>query len=101
MDDLENLPLSDEEEEEESPVQQKVMKKYFGNKSKASGDGGWKDTSKWKIIGASVAAFLLLSNPWVLGMLQKIPYLGGNNMTELLASSVMFLVLMISIVFFL
>jgi hypothetical protein len=32
----------------------------------------------WKLLGATIGAFLLFANPWIDGMLSKIPYCSGT-----------------------
>lgn len=100
MDSLENLPTSDDEVEL-PPQQAAVMNKYFGDSSSSKSSGSpWKDTNKWKIIGMAAVAFLALANPWVQAMLARAPYFGGNDMTTMLLSLLLFVILMIAIVMF-
>jgi uncharacterized membrane protein len=99
MDEIEDLPTNEEEEEEVSQEDEEILDKHFGKEAPKS--TGWTDTSKWKIVGGALAAFLALSNPWVRDLISKIPRVGGNNMTELLASLGLFLVIMIVVVFLL
>lgn len=96
MDDLENLPTS---EEEAVPAgDQEIMDKYFKKPEESSERTSGACGGKWKTIGISALVFLALANPWVSSLFQKIPYLGGNNMTELLAMVMTFLVITSTIV---
>lgn len=97
MDSLDTLPL-EENEKDLAPQQQQLMDKYLGA---PAGESGSKDGEKWKYIGYAVIAFLLLSNPWVQDLLNKAPYLGGNNLKVLALTTVIFAVLMMIINFFL
>jgi|688.fasta_scaffold05356_19 hypothetical protein len=33
----------------------------------------------WKLLGATICAFLLFANPWIDGLLSKIPYCSGTS----------------------
>lgn len=101
MDDIENLPIEDEEEEI-SQEDEELLDKHFGKGDEEGSDAsGWTDSSKWKIIGGALVSFLILANPWVRDLISRIPRVGGNNMTELLATLIGFLIMMIVVVFLL
>lgn len=96
MDELENLPTS---EEEAVPAgDQEIMDKYFKKSEESTEKSSGSSIGKWKIIGVSALVFLALANPLMNSLFQKLPYLGGNNMTELLAMVMTFLVITSTIV---
>jgi len=97
-DNLDDLLLDDEEM---PPAQRNSLNTYLGPSKKSKSKSGWKDTSKWKLIGAAVITFALLANPWVQGMMDNVPYLGGNDLTVTLFATVLFAIAMTCFVFFL
>lgn len=99
MDSLDSLPTSDDETEL-PPQQAEVMNKFFGASQEKPKASPWKDMSKWKTVGLATVAFLLISNPWIQAMLNHVPYFGGNDMTSMLFSVILFVLLMTVIVMF-
>lgn len=104
MDALDQLPVSDDDSSEsQASGSEAVMNKYFEPKSSTSSKDSaspWKSVDKWKIVGMAAVAFLVLANPWTQGMLSQVPYFGGNDMTTMVLSLLLFVILMIAIVMF-
>lgn len=77
MDNLDELP---EAEYDQSPNEQQVMNRFFdkgenGNKANKSGDKkGITSRINFKKLGGVVVAFIIVANPWIDGILEKIPY---------------------------
>ena len=102
MESLEDLPLDDRTKNAPlSPEGKAKIKNFVGaapkSKSHSSASG---EDSKWKIIGYIAIAFLALANPWINGLLSKLPYVGGNNITEFLTATVIFIITVIIIEFY-
>ena len=83
------------------------MEKYIGGAPQNS-QGNLSDskpssvtpTSGWTKIGYLTVAFLALANPIVMSLLSKLPYVGGNSITEFLVSVVLFVIAAIFIEFY-
>lgn len=97
MDSLASLPPKNDTVK--TPEEEEIMKQLFPEPSKnneenqkSGNTGGELSPSNtpsaqknappakinWKLIGATVGAFLLFANPWVDGILSKIPYCSGT-----------------------
>ena len=110
MDKLEDLPVKNDTVV--SPQENNIMDEYFGgnngqNAAQMSAQGAQhqnKDETKrasinWKLIGYSALIFVLLANPWVDGMFEKMPYC-SNTMLILALKVMIFIVAMVSISYF-
>jgi len=95
MDSLENLPISDEES---SSNQDEIMDKYFGSLNEQKGNKML--SSKWALVGYATLFFIILANPWSQSLINKLPYFGGNDMTLMIFSAVLFVLFMIIVVLF-
>lgn len=75
MDSLEDLP---EGEETQTSSEKEIMERFFDN----SGNSEDKDDKKntllgrinWKLLGATIGAFMLVANPWIDSIIEKLPY---------------------------
>lgn len=73
MEKLDDLPTK--ENAQPSPEQHALMDKFFGE---APEEKGFMEKMQLKKVFAFVIAFGLLANPWVDGLLSKIPYLSNG-----------------------
>lgn len=78
MDNLNNLPTSNAPID---PEEEKVLQKYFSNPGKEvttsptpTSSSTTSKSSFWKIFGYTLILFMLLGNPWIDGMMCKVPY---------------------------
>ena len=100
MESLSDLPLEDEDRKL-SQKDKEIMHKNIGGgapskKSKKSDDS----EGVWRKIGYIIIAFAVLANPWVSGLLSKIPYIGGNSITEFIFALVIFTIAVAVIEFY-
>jgi hypothetical protein len=105
MDDLDSLPTNEDTEidEEQSEQLRNVVGApadagSSGKSSKKS--GGWFDGTKWKIIGIVAVIFAILVNPFMRGMVAKVPYVGGSEWGQFGFISVVFTIALIIVVLF-
>lgn len=80
MDQLETLPKSSTKM---TPQEKNVMTTYFNDTapdSSTEADGGDSDAPgiNWKCLAYLIGLFVLLANPWIDGILTKIPYCEDN-----------------------
>jgi hypothetical protein len=99
MDKLEDLPV----DEDSTPTEKgtAILNKFFTkpNESKKP-KSKWADIDKWKLIGYAAVLFVLLANPFTQDLLHKAPYFGGNGMSVMLLSLVLYVLILIALVMF-
>jgi hypothetical protein len=105
MDDLDTLPVDEETEIDEEQSEQ--LRSVVGAPADAGGSGksskkskGWFDGAKWKIIGIVAVIFAILANPFMKGMVSKIPYVGGSDWTQFGFIATVFTIALILVVLF-
>ena len=107
MDNLDELP---EAEYSQSPNEQQVMTRFFdgngdadakknGGAGKNGGKSGRMSRVNFKRLGAAVVAFIAVGNPWVDGILEKIPY-AQSPVSKLGIKTLIFTVLLLLIMIF-
>jgi len=96
MDSLKDLPLDDKYQL--SLEQKTVMEKYIG--ASPVGDSDEQYSSKWKIIAYITALFVILMNPMTQGLFDRFPYFGGNNISVLLLTTLIFAITLAIILFY-
>ena len=98
MDLLDDLPIDNNYDQPTSPS----IDRYFRNRQEGKGGKArWRDKGRWKLLGLTIFAFLLLINPWVQSILSKTPYLGEEKMKIMALTTVLFLILMLVVIFYL
>ena len=96
MDSLKDLPIDDKSQL--SPEQRVVMEKYVGVPAVESNEG--QQSSRWMIIAYLSALFIALINPITQGLFDRFPYFGGNNISVLVLTTIIFMVATTVIVFY-
>ena len=99
MESLNELPI-DDESKGLSQNDREIMHKYIGNTSKKFKKSDETSEGLWRKIGYAVLTFIILANPLNASLLSKIPYIGGNNITEFLFITVMFIIAIVVIQFY-
>lgn len=97
MDSLKDLPIDDKSQL--SPEQKTVMEKYVGTPP-AVENTVEQHSSKWMIIAYLSALFVALINPLTQGLFDRFPYFGGNNVSVLVLTTIIFMVATTVIVFY-
>jgi hypothetical protein len=96
MDSLKDLPIDDKSQL--SSEQRTVMEKYVG--APAVENTGGQQSSRWMIIAYLSALFVALINPMTQGLFDRFPYFGGNNISVLVLTTIIFMVATTVIVFY-
>ena len=112
MDSLSNVPIP-KDGYKNSNVQDEVLNNFFPDLSsnpqrnereqyaEPQTGGGYVEPEiiyekmKWKNVGIIVVAFAILANPWIDGILSKIPYCGSNGITILALKVILFSLIII------
>jgi hypothetical protein len=97
MDSLKDLPIDDKSQL--SQEQRVVMEKYVGAPAVENTEG--QQSSRWMIIAYLSALFVALINPITQGLFDRFPYFGGNNISVLVLTTIIFMVATTVIVFYL
>ncbi len=84
MDPLSSLPANNNTSN--TPEENGVINKYFSDGTPSS------SSINWMLMGAIVFTFLVLGNPWIDGLFCKIPYCGDNVYMSFGIKTVLFLV---------
>lgn len=101
MDTLKDLPVDDKSQL--SSDQKAIMEKYVGTPAaQKEGDGldSEDSSSKWKIIAYVSVLFVALLNPIVQGLFNRFPYFGGNEISVLVLTTIIFVIATTIIVFY-
>jgi len=96
MDSLKDLPIDDKSQL--SPEQRTVMEKYVGVPAVENTEG--QQSPRWIIIAYLSALFVALINPITQGLFDRFPYFGGNNISVLVLTTIIFIVATTVIVFY-
>ena len=96
MDSLDKLPVG---KNEQSPDEKEVMDRFFDNDD--TGDSPVKTSGKidWKVLGMITGAFVLLANPWIDGLLSKIPY-AESDISKFGIKVLLFAIIVLAIMMF-
>lgn len=99
MDSLDNLPV---DKGSMGPEDAEVMAQIFGSppstKSGEESTGIW-DKDKWKTVAILSVVYIVLSNSWIQGALSKVPYFGGNEISQTVLSFVVFFIVAAAVIF--
>jgi len=96
MDSLKDLPVDDKSQL--SQEQKTVMEKYIG--APAVENTKEQQSSRWMIIAYLSALFIALINPMTQGLFDRFPYFGGNNISVLVLTTIIFVVATTVIIFY-
>lgn len=92
MDQLSDLPEKDTQKTQEEDA---IITQLFGGEdtpSPSSSSTSSPSGMNWKLLGVGVCLFVLCANPWIDGMLGKIPKCEGSTMT-FVVKTLLFIVL--------
>jgi hypothetical protein len=95
MDSLKDLPFDDKSQL--STEQKTVMEKYVG--VPATENTG-EQSSRWMIIAYLSVLFIALINPMTQGLFDRFPYFGGNNISVLVLTTIIFAIATTVIIFY-
>jgi hypothetical protein len=96
MDSLKDLPVDDKSQL--SSDQKTVMEKYVG--APASVDNVEEQSSKWKLIAYISALFIALVNPLTQGIFNRFPYFGNNEVSVLVLTTIIFVIITTLVMFY-